>query len=339
MPADRPLALVLGGGGALGAYEGGVYEELHAQGLLPDRVAGTSIGAVNAALIAGNPPARRVDRLRQFWEQVSDPVTEGGSGDTDAGRAGKAAAAVHARLVGRPGLYRPIMPRLFLSDSPWGSPSIYQHEEAGATLADLIDFERMLPMAANLTDLMTGEPVVVSSERERLRPEHLLASMALIPDFPPVEIDGRLYADGGLSANVPIDAVLAPPPDGDMLVIAVDLLGEPGRPAFSVDGMLERSNDLMFLNQTRAMLALADARQRLHGRGSVTVALLAYDGTGERIAQKTWDFGRRSIEVRWAAGRAAASGVRERIMALPPTPPGRVVVHRVGQAAAGEALR
>ena len=147
-------------------------------------------------------------------------------------------------------------------------------------------------------------------------------------------MDGRPYADGGLSANLPLHAVLEPPPDGDLLVVAVDLLGEPGRPVFSVDGMLERSNDLMFLNQTRTLLALADARQRLHGRGSVTVALIAYDGSGERIAQKSWDFGRRSLEARWAAGRAAATGLRAWLGTLPPTPPGRVVVHRPPPAAA-----
>jgi NTE family protein len=318
----------------MGAFQGGVYEALDAQRLLPDRLAGSSIGAVNAALIAGNPPGLRVGRLREFWDRVADPVTEGGSGADDVGRAGKAQAALHARLVGRPGLYRPVVPRLFLADSPWGSPSVYQHGEAAQTLAGLIDFERLLPVAANLTDLMTGEPVIVSSERQQLRPEHLLASMALIPDFPPVEVDGRLYADGGLSANLPIHAVLEPPPDGDLLVIAVDLLGEPGRPAFSVDGMLERSNDLMFVSQTRLLLSLADARQRLHGRGSVTLAFIAYDGSGERIAQKTWDYGRRSLETRWAAGRRAAEGLRERLEALPPPPPGRVVVHRLGSAAA-----
>jgi NTE family protein len=327
----RKIVLVLSGGGALGAFQGGAYEALAEQDLLPQRVIGTSIGALNGALIAGNAPEVRRERLRAFWERVADPVTPGAVGDHDAGRLGKAAAALHARLVGRPGLYRPVLPRLFLSEHRWGSPSVYDHDEAAATIAELVDFERLgeTPLVVALTDLATGDPVFVASDRGGLRPEHVLGSMALIPDFPPVEIGGRLYCDGGLSANLPLLAALDPPPDADLLVIAVDLFGEPGVPAFSVDGMLTRSNDLMFLNQSRGILALAQARQHRLGDRSVAVMMIALDGSTERIAQKTWDFGRRSLAARWEAGREAAMGVRELIERLDAPEPGCLAVHRV----------
>lgn len=123
--SGRRLELVFGGGGALGAFQAGVYEALEEAGLAPDRLAGTSIGALNAALIAGNPPERRLARLRAFWELIAEPALgpAGCSGDTR--RALKALSAFRARLLGRPGLYRPTLPRLFLQSPAWGSPSLY----------------------------------------------------------------------------------------------------------------------------------------------------------------------------------------------------------------------
>ena len=132
--------------------------------------------------------------------------------------------------------------------------------------------------------------------------------MALIPDLPPVEVDGRLVCDGGMAANLPLAAVLDPSAERPLACVAVDLLGEPGPPILSVDGMLERSNDLVFLNQSRAALRLVAESYAARRRGPpVLLVLVAYDGRGERIAQKAWDFGRRSIDDRWRAGSAAAT--------------------------------
>jgi NTE family protein len=193
-----------------------------------------------------------------------------------------------------------------------GSPSLYSHAPALATLRRLVDFERIGEggprLAVNLTDLETGAPVVVDSAAARLRPEHLVASMALLPEFPPLEIDGRWFCDGGFSANLPLHAVLEPPARQALLCIAVDLLGDPGQPVFSVDGMIERSNDLLFANQTRAALATIEARRAAcSAAGSVRLMLLACNGEGERISQKIWDYSRRSIAERWQAGYAAAT--------------------------------
>jgi NTE family protein len=154
--------------------------------------------------------------------------------------------------------------------------------------------------------------------------------MGLLPDFPPTEIDGRWFCDGGFSANLPVHAVLDPLPETDVVCIAVDLLGEPGPPVFSVDGMMERSNDLLFANQTRSALATFEARyaDRSEG-GSILLLLIACNGEGERLAQKTWDYGRGSIDERWRAGYEACRAALDRLRELPMPAPGRLEIHRL----------
>ena len=331
--SDRRFDLVLGGGGALGAFQAGVYEALEEAGRDPDRLVGTSIGALNAALIAGNPPERRLERLRAFWDQVAEPALSPAALSGDARRMAKAVFALHARLLGRPGLYRPHLPRLFLQNPAWGSPSLYHLGPALATLRRLVDFDRIgnsrPGLVVNLTDLETGAPVLVDSDSDRLRPEHLVASMSLLPDFPPTEIDGRWFCDGGFSANLPLHAVLDLPPEADVLCLAVDLLGDPGPPVFSLDGMMERSNDLLFANQTRSSLATFEARYAARDdRGSVLLLLLACNGEGERVSQKTWDYGQSSLEERWRAGYERCAAVLARLQDLPQLAPGRLQVHR-----------
>ena len=333
-PGPQKLALVLGGGGALGAFQAGLYEALDEAGLVPAWLAGSSIGAFNAALIAGNPPERRVERLRSFWSLLAQPVIDGAAWSSDARRVRKAVAALGARLLGRPGLYTPVVPQLFLAAPQLGQPSLYDLAPALDTLRRFVDFDRIAEgqprLTVNLTDLMSGECVLIDSATTRLRPEHLLASMGLLPELPPIEIDGRWFCDGGFSANLPLHAVLDPPPAEDLVCVAVDLLGEPGPPVFSVDGMLERSNDLLFANQTRATVATLEARYaRRAAGGSVVLLLVALDGRSERIAQKIWDYGKPSITERWRAGRQAGATVVEQIGRLDTPAPGRLTVHRI----------
>ena len=174
------------------------------------------------------------------------------------------------------------------------------------------------PLAVNLADLQTGAPVVVDS-----------ASAELGAGLPPTEIDGKWFCDGGFSANLPLHAVLDPPPETDVVCMAVDLLGEPGPPIFSVDGMMERSNDLLFANQTRAAIATLKARYaaRVDG-GSVLVLLLACNGEGERLSQ-IWDYSRRSLHERWRAGYDAGIDLVGQIRDTEPPPPGRFEVRSV----------
>ena len=333
-PFPRKLALVLRGGGTLGAFQAGLYEALDEAELVPAWLAGSSIGAFNAALIAGNPPERRLERLHSFWSLLAQPGIEGAEWSGDARRVRKAVAALGARLLGRPGLYTPVVPQLFLAAPQLGQPSLYDPAPALDTLRRFVDFERIAEgkprLAVNLTDLMSGERVLIDSATTLLRPEHLLASMGLLPELPPIEIDGRWFCDGGFSANLPLHGVLDPPPEDDLLCVAVDLLGEPGPPVFSVDGMLERSNDLLFANQTRATLATLEARygQRAAG-GSVVLLLVALDGRSERIGQKIWDYGKASITERWRAGRQAGATVVEQIGRLETPAPGRLTVRRI----------
>jgi NTE family protein len=331
--SGRRFDLILGGGGALGAFQAGVYEALEEVGREPDRLVGTSIGALNAALIAGNPPERRLERLHSFWDMVAEPGPSPPAWTGNTRRAAKAVSALRARLLGRPGLYRPHLPRFFLQNSAWGSPSLYDLGPAVATLRRLVDFDRIgdggPQLAVHLTDLGTGAPVMVESASERLRPEHLVASMGLLPEFPPTEIDGRWFCDGGFSANLPLHAVLDPPPEADVLCLAVDLLGEPGPPVLSVDGMMERSNDLLFANQTRSSLATFEARYAARDDGgSILLLLLACNGEGERVSQKIWDYGRRSLAERWRAGYEACMAVLARLQDLPQPAAGRLQVHR-----------
>jgi NTE family protein len=332
--SGRRFELVLGGGGALGAFQAGVYEALEKAGREPDRLVGASIGALNAALIAGNPPEQRLERLRAFWELVAEPAFTPAALSGDARRMVKAVFALHARLLGRPGLYRPHLPRLFLQSPAWGTPSLYHLGPAVATLRRLVDFDRIgnggPRLGVHLTDLRTGAPVLVESGSDRLRPEHLVASMGLLPEFPPTEIDGRWFCDGGFSANLPLYAVLDPPPEADVLCLAVDLLGEPGPPVLSLDGMMERSNDLLFANQTRSSLATFEARYAArHDGSSILLLLLTCNGEGERVSQKIWDYGRRSIEERWRAGYEACAAALARLQDLPPPAPGRLRIQRL----------
>ena len=204
------LALVLGGGNALGAYHGGVAEALAAEGVWPDWIAGSSIGAIMGALIAGNPPERRVAAIREFWNRgaLRDPVADW---LPDALRKPvHFTAALQARVAGRPQLYHLRLGELLGGD---GRPGLYDPAPMRRALETLVDFDLLNRGPIRLTmlavDVETGSEVSFDSQRERIGVDHLLASAALIPDFPAVPIGNRLLADGGLAANVPVDLVLA----------------------------------------------------------------------------------------------------------------------------------
>ncbi len=217
-------ALVLQGGGALGAYQAGVFEGLEEEGLVPDWVAGISIGAFNAALIAGNPPGGRVARLREFWEAVcrsplwpSWPLWPWWR-DLDwpllvrSGLSGL--AAWRALIEGQAGFFVPRVPSpLFQVHRTPATVSWYDTTPLRATLERLIDFDRLndarrMRVTVGAVNVRTGNFVYFDNTRERLRPEHIMASGALPPGFPAVEIDGEDYWDGGMVSNTPLYQVL-----------------------------------------------------------------------------------------------------------------------------------
>ena len=241
--------MALQGGGALGAYQAGVYQALAEADLHPDWVAGISIGAINAAIIAGNPPASRVDKLREFWELVSSPqmqwlghsvlVPDGGARGQSARRSpllnGDLArsllnqwSATSALSWGARGSSR----RALLS--PWLCPdgsmeatSYYDTRPLEQTLERLVDFDRIndgpMRLSVGAVNVRTGDFVYFDTTTHRIGPRHIMASGALPPGFPAVEIDGEHYWDGGLVSNTPLGWMVDAGPPKDTLVFQVDL--------------------------------------------------------------------------------------------------------------------
>ena len=267
-------SLVLAGGVSLGAYEAGAYAALHDSGVpLPSWVAGSSIGSVNAAIIAGNAPERRIERLQQFWETVTTnptPMTSFWFGTPEAGpwrRAHNRASVLQTLCFGRPGIFRPRMSpgvRAGVDDVS----ALYDLAPLRSHLLEIVDFDTLnsgkLRVSVVATDVVTGERVVFDTGRgARIGPDHILASCALLPLFAPVEIDGRLLGDGGMSSNAPLDIVLEEAGSGHMLCLVVDLFAPAGSRPHSLSASLSRAGDLAFGNQSRRLLEGQEREHRL----------------------------------------------------------------------------
>lgn len=334
-PQQPTVALAISGGNALGAYAAGAYQVLHDRGYLPDVVSGASIGAVTGGLIVGNPIERRIEQLREFWRQAATGSAFGFAPATGRGREiYNAAHALQSLILGRPGLFRPRVPGM-LSILPGMPPDValFDGRPLVATLERTVDFEFLnraeVRLLVTAVDMETGQSVVFDNRRHRLEPVHFLATTAFAPGFPPVDIDGRCLGDPGLVANLPIDAVLDPPPSSDLLCFAIDLFEARGARPFSLDTGLERAQDIVFGAQSTRTL---DARAREHrlrrmigslaehvpleqrkrgvpaalvaeGRSEdITVVLIAYRPQPHELSAKTLEFSRASIDERWERG-------------------------------------
>ena len=276
------VALVLQGGGALGAYQCGVYEGMHAAGLRPDWFAGISIGAINAAILAGNAPEQRVARLREFWELICDPAGSLSwsafavrsllaalpeSAERSAWAGGLSAMA--ALLQGQRGFYdaRATSPFLFEDGSP-SATSFYDTAPLQATLERLIDFDRInddaaIRLTVGATRVDNGNFVYFDSNDTRIGPQHILASAALPPAFAPVTIDGEPYWDGGLVSNTPLEYVLNALPRRDTLALQVDLWSARGPLPLTMTDVLERMKDIQYSSRTRHGTDTVEQLQRL----------------------------------------------------------------------------
>ena len=238
-PAKAQRVLVLQGGGALGSYQAGAFQALCRSGFEPEWVAGISIGAINAAIIAGNGPETRVDRLKEFWEMVSSPVSWNPVTPGDRARSlfNETSAALIATF-GVPGFFAPRLPPAPLW--PPGSPqsqSYYDTAPLKKTLERLVDFDRINDLK---TRLSVGAVGVTSGNLKyfdnfefrklgkKIGPEHIMASGALPPGFPSVEIEGEHYWDGGIASNTPLDHVLEEEFSRDLLIFQVDLFSARG---------------------------------------------------------------------------------------------------------------
>jgi NTE family protein len=253
--------LVLQGGGALGAYQAGVYEGLVAAGISPDWITGVSIGGINAALIAGNAPEQRVRRLRDFWTAVSSgalgalPGLEHPFVDPLRNTLSRVSAAASATL-GVPGFFSPrVPPPVLMPSGSDAALSVYDTAPLRSTLEELVDFElinrRDVRLSLGAVNIQTGNSTYFDSHQIHIRPEHVLASGALPPAFAPVEIDGQAYWDGGIVSNTPLWYVLDNSPPMKALIIQVDLFSAKGERPRDLDQVMERHKDIMYSSRTR----------------------------------------------------------------------------------------
>ena len=330
------VALVLQGGGALGAYQAGAYEALVELGYPPDWVAGVSIGAINAALIAGNPPERRVERLHEFWRLVSSGLGEIPPPPFDGLRGGfNRASAFRAALYGVPGLFTPRTSLELAIPGRADVLSVYDANPLRATLERLVDFDRInareMRFSVGAVDVATGNSSYFESATQTIRPEHVLASSALPPWFPPVEIDGVLYRDGGIVTNTPLQYVLDDKPRTDTLVFQVDLFSARGVVPSDLVGVMKRHKEIMYSSRTRyntdsqvdtqrAMQEIDRLVAKLPPKlqadpavrqlrtfcktPTIDIVHLIYHGNPDELASTDYEFSRASIEKRWQAGYA-----------------------------------
>jgi NTE family protein len=259
------VALVLQGGGALGAYQAGVYEALSEAGIYPNWVAGMSIGAINAAIIAGNTPNDRVDRLREFWTQVTSDGPWPGAGNAclDFARGDAMRQLLNqmsaglAMASGARGFFkaRPVPP-WFQPAGTIDATSVYDTSELKRTLERLVDFDRINAGATRFSvgavNVSSGNFAYFDNDTHTIRPEHIMASGALPPGFPAVEIEGEYYWDGGLVSNTPLQWVVETEPRRDTLAFQVDLWSARGEFPRNIFDVMTREKEIRYSSRTRA---------------------------------------------------------------------------------------
>jgi NTE family protein len=229
------ISLVLQGGGALGAYQAGVYQALHEAGLEPDWVVGVSIGAINSAIIAGNPPERRLERLEEFWNTItaSDPLLIWPEGDNPR-KMRNALSAMNAMLFGQPGFFKPNPVNGWLAQrGSRAATSLYDTSPLHRTLEKLVDFELInsgrVRFAVGAVNVETANFAYFDNAEIEIAPEHVMASGALPPALPMVRIGKNYYWDGGLVSNTPLQHLLDNCGSQNSLVFQVDLFSASGR--------------------------------------------------------------------------------------------------------------
>jgi NTE family protein len=269
-------ALLLQGGGALGAYQAGVYQALAEAEVLPDWVGGISIGAINGAIIAGNKPAERVAKLRGFWEQVSalPPWAQSGmfegmveQGGVWAERFWSSISAGVSMTVGVPGFFVPRLISPFLA--PDGTPaatSFYDTSALKGTLEHFIDFDVLNSGATRYStsavNVHSGNYVIFDTAKGKIRPEHVMASGALPPALPAVEVEGQYYWDGGLISNTPLQWVMDDP-CRDTLVFQVDLWSSTGDFPANMAEVATRQKEIQYSSRTRAITSRFKHAQKM----------------------------------------------------------------------------
>jgi NTE family protein len=281
LPHYEEVALVLQGGGALGSYQAGVYEGLAEAGVQPGWIAGVSIGALNTAIIAGNAVENRVEALRGFWNSICRPLDWVGGlgawvppvfGIHDLSRKWASLwAAGRALMEGQPGFFSPRVP-LPMAGFGKQSPDVVSYYDTAVlkeTLLKFADFDRIndgdIRVSVGAVNVRTGNLVYFDNTKMRLEPEHFMASGALPPGFPAVEIDGEFFWDGGLVSNTPLTEVLRDAEHKDVLVFQVDLWSARGHVPEDFLAVSGRAKDIQYSSRTRAITSMLADRQK-HAR-------------------------------------------------------------------------
>ena len=253
---DR-VALVLQGGGALGAYQAGVYEALHEEGIEPNWLCGVSIGAINSAIIAGNPPELRLERLRAFWDRITDRKVWHFTPDGDVYRkARNMTSSFMTTALGQPGFFKPH------DTSPWFSPagartatSYYDTAPLKETLLELVDFDlintQKTHFAVGAVNILTGNFLYFDNRKEVIAPEHIMASGALPPALPMVKIGTDHFWDGGIVSNTPLQHLLDQDDRMNSLVFQVDLFSARGVLPRDIQEVMARHKDIVYSSRTR----------------------------------------------------------------------------------------
>jgi NTE family protein len=337
------VVLVLQGGGALGSYQAGVYQALHEAGIEPDWIIGTSIGAINASLIAGNAPQDRLAKLREFWKRMEQKPLWGFSG---------AWPGLHEKLAywstvsnGIAGFFQPNLLAHAGADVPLGAENAgyYSTEPLQRTLTELVDFARINRGAPRLTvgaaAVRTSQMRYFDSRDGELGLRHVMASGALPPAFPPVRVDGELYWDGGILSNTPTEAVFDDNPRKSSLIFAVNMWNPSGAEPRTMAEVLGRQKDIQYASRISSQIVRqqqthnlrhviqqlvarlpqdqrdTEAVRELAGYGCATqmhvVRLLAPQLDGENHT-KDVDFSPSGIQRRWEAGHGHTKAVLDR---------------------------
>ena len=339
-PANAQRVLVLQGGGALGSYQAGAFQALCHAGFEPEWIAGISIGAVNAAIIAGNEGKTRVERLKEFWHMVSQPVPWKPVVPGDHARSlfNETSAAIIATF-GVPGFFTPRFPPAPLWPAGTASAlSYYDTAPLKKTLERLVDFDRINDLKTRLSvgavNVTSGnfayfDNFEFSKLGKKIGPEHIMASGALPPGFPAVVIDGEHYWDGGIASNTPLDYVLEKETRRDLLIFQVDLFSATGELPATLLEAVEREKDIRFSSRTRmntdknrqlhnARMALRDLIGKLPDHlkndpsveflreaakeNTVTVVHLIYRSKIHESSSKDYDFSHVGVVEHWDAG-------------------------------------
>jgi NTE family protein len=359
---DR-IALVLQGGGALGAYQAGVYQALHEAGIEPDWVSGVSIGAINSAIIAGNPPRKRLAQLQEFWHRITDRKIWHYTPDGDVFRKARNATSNWMTVVqGQPGFFTPRNPNPWLSlTGAQTATSYYDTAPLKETLLDLVDFDlindQSIRFSVGAVNVLSGNFLYFDNANELIEPEHIMASGALPPALPMVKIGTDYFWDGGIVSNTPLQHLLEHEDRLNTLVFQVDLFSARGDLPRDIQDVMGRHKDIMYSSRTRyntdvyrrihswktrlrhALKKIPDAhcsdedrrlRDELDNLPEIAILQLIYQQKAYEGHAKDHEFSATSMREHWQSGYEDTKRTlkRQEWLTMPPEGAG-IVVHDV----------